>query len=446
MGVQVRTATFGGEGQSLPIIERQFISFSWGGKNIEDFDLLVVFDDRLSKGVYASFNDTTSNYTYIDGQIYWGTTMSAGELNFTLATDGMDSKTYEEFKAYFKPGIARRLILSEYPFRYSMARISSPPEISMLPFEKKITTEYGTFRTTEYKGEITLNFVMDDPFWYNTEDAIYFTANNLVKEEVKKDIYETGTPILTEGENIGWYANGAYWDGTTIQRINNGFASENITKLYYCGTSEGLPIIQAEYPVKVEASTSNPPYLSEPYSGYLSAHTINNITIGQNQMLFTLPPLLAGYSQALKVVADALKEELDLIETKARLREQITNSVVRKYAITCLDAVASATATVMEDKIANAFWAGMKNMFNTNSKIILIFNSQTGEITCQYLNIVTEYQGSVIEEYDVIEYAGSCLKSAFLTIPARDEVNKGVFIVEAPNATALQIDYNYRFY
>ena len=52
MGVQVREATYGADGNHLPSYSRQFISFEWGGKHIEDFNLLVVFDNaRLEKTV-----------------------------------------------------------------------------------------------------------------------------------------------------------------------------------------------------------------------------------------------------------------------------------------------------------------------------------------------------------------------------------------------------------
>ena len=41
---QVFTVTHDGEGNPLSAIEKSFISFSWGGKNIEDFSLIVVND------------------------------------------------------------------------------------------------------------------------------------------------------------------------------------------------------------------------------------------------------------------------------------------------------------------------------------------------------------------------------------------------------------------
>lgn len=61
MGVQVQTIARDGQGNPLSILKRQFISFSYGGRDIEDFDLLVVFSgDRLSKELYAPFKDTTT--------------------------------------------------------------------------------------------------------------------------------------------------------------------------------------------------------------------------------------------------------------------------------------------------------------------------------------------------------------------------------------------------
>ena len=54
MAIQVKEATKDGQGNPLPVLGRQFISFSYGGKKIEDFNLLAVFSgDRLRKNVYS---------------------------------------------------------------------------------------------------------------------------------------------------------------------------------------------------------------------------------------------------------------------------------------------------------------------------------------------------------------------------------------------------------
>jgi len=46
---------------------RSFISFTYGGKKIEDFDLIVTQNDRLDRDGYASFDDNTTTYDNLHG-------------------------------------------------------------------------------------------------------------------------------------------------------------------------------------------------------------------------------------------------------------------------------------------------------------------------------------------------------------------------------------------
>lgn len=330
MGVQVRTATFDGEGKSLPIISRQFISFEWGGKNIEDFDLLAtVVNNRMSKAVYAPFTDTTKSYSYIDGQSYWGSTMQSQTINFNLSTDGMDSKKYEEFKAWFKPGIARKLILSEYPFRYAMARVSSAPQMSMLPFEKEIITEKGKFRTTEYKGDITLALTMDDPYWYQKEDCVVFDDSS--DELILKDAYETGTPFKSELSANTWLANLHYIDASgSLQQVTVQGAptSNSKTKLYYCGTAPARPII------RISGSSAD-----------VLKGQINSINIGDQQLLFTAPPSVASCAHVADLLNDktVTPDNMSLIDFKQIVREQTSSPQMRDRMIKILNNLSLST-------------------------------------------------------------------------------------------------------
>ena len=202
MGVQVQTATKfndGGTLKSLPVIQRQFISFSYGGRDIEDFDLLVIFSgDRLNKEIYTPFKDITTEQAELDGQLFWRSNFNAGQLNFILATDGMTSQQLEDFKNWFKPGIEKELILSENHNRGILARVSVAPQMSLLPFEKEVEINIAGIlkktKTSLYKGEISLSFVMDDPNWYSLESLI---KNEELEEEDLKLIYEDGIPHIS---------------------------------------------------------------------------------------------------------------------------------------------------------------------------------------------------------------------------------------------------------
>ncbi len=214
---QVYKATHDGS-LRLPFMQRSFISFTYGGKPIEDFNLIATTaQDRMEREGYASFDDLTTTYDTIQGQFYWGTYYRTNSITFDLATDEILQKDLDAFKKWFIAGATKELILAEHPNRAIMARVANPPALHLLPFETKATLNIGeityTTSTTAYRGEITLELVMDEPFWYakqnilgiqNTNEGYYdqswVDANNnittvLNSPDALKIIYEDGIPL-----------------------------------------------------------------------------------------------------------------------------------------------------------------------------------------------------------------------------------------------------------
>lgn len=234
---QVYQATHDGQ-LRLPYMNRSFISFTFGERlnasgvmvpvHIEDFNLIAYTDgDRLNREAYASFNDLTSEYDVIQGQFYWGTWYHTNSLSLDLATDGMTQRDLDDFKYWFRAGSVRELILAEHPNRAIMARVANTPQLELLPFETTVempfdvgtsednfyTTQIYKTSTTLYRGEIRLEFVMDEPFWYakknilgtqNVTEGYYedsWVDANGVKVSVKdspdalKIIYEDHIPL-----------------------------------------------------------------------------------------------------------------------------------------------------------------------------------------------------------------------------------------------------------
>lgn len=196
---QVYLATHEGVDKYLPLMQRSFISFSWGGKNIEDFGFLVTTDGSfLQKKIYGNFTDNITESNILDGQIYWNTHYDSNDINFSLSTDGITEAQFNEFKHYFQPGIIKELVLAENPNRAINVRLSETPELHMIPFEKKIIKkivgqEYET-STTLYKGSIFLSFIADEPFWYSKVNVLDY------KNSAGK--YEQGKWINTNGEKV----------------------------------------------------------------------------------------------------------------------------------------------------------------------------------------------------------------------------------------------------
>lgn len=260
---QVYQVTHDGD-KYLPFMNRSFISFSYGGKNIEEFNLIATIDgNRMQRNAYSSFDDLTTIYDALNGQFYWGTYYHTNNLSLTLSTDGMTQVELDNFRHWFMGGKAKELILSEHPNRAIMARVSDPPALKLLPFEKRVNMQIQdktyTTSTTLYKGEIILNFVMDEPFWYARQNILgnqdtlqgYYSekwvdANGKVVEvrdtkDALKIIYEDHIP-LGSTTNVSVFLGGNVF-ATVISKVY----SQIVQAINYDEYNEGIHSTDAEY-------------------------------------------------------------------------------------------------------------------------------------------------------------------------------------------------------
>lgn len=249
----VYKATHDGSGNRLSYAKRSFISFTYGGKHIEDFGVIAITEgDRLVHPAYADFTDIVSTPEVYDGQLYWDTHHKANTWELKLATDSMTEENLTNFKNWFRPGVIRELILAEHANRAILARVAATPSISILPFEDNIDTVFGKIKSTLYKGEITLNFVMDYPFWYakcNTiaipsSDIVYidgsdYNTDNLNVEDSLKVMLEDNLVLNVnqwDGQTeSGYYdvSTGAKTGGSTWTRCKDYIPVSASTKYYF---------------------------------------------------------------------------------------------------------------------------------------------------------------------------------------------------------------------
>ena len=432
MGIQVYEATKDGQGNPLSILSRQFISFSYGGKNIEDFGLLAVFEgDRFTKDFYAPFQDTVTTQAEIDGQIFWRSKYNASQLHFSLATDGMTSQQYEDFKNWFTPGVERELILSEYHNRVAKARVSIAPTFSLLPFEKEVHVKIGgvsyTTKTTLYKGSISLTFVMDDPFWYSKAD--YF-SEGLTKEDAKV-IYEDKIPHINMLQTSCFLSGENYYNGLEIKKQEGvDISKDNTLYLYNCSTA----------PVKPEISFTIQPsgteYITFPFNNYQGANFKEYcyLQIGDQKLEFTTPSILTSYNRAIEIIKSYTAGDA-AIDLRADLRDNIKHYYVRAWAVGIIDSFrndASRTYVSLEGALREGFRAQMirtmehfikENETSNFYPINFVINSRTGivEISTK-CRIATGsllqggYPNGASTIIDLVENSGDMLKSNYIQI------------------------------
>lgn len=442
---QVYKDTHDGAGNRLPLMERSFISFTYGGKHIEDFDLVSVIDgDRLNRALYGTFADDTTTYNTVDGQFYWGTNYERGELDLVLATDGMTEKELHEFKQWFQPGVSRELILAENPNRAIMARVATVPQYNVIPFEQKTSiviagNTYQT-KTTLYKGDISLQFVMDDPFWYSIKNIIPLNVTNangvqvraLEDKDTLKIILEDKVPYISMLAEKVILGDGVYTSSrkdNDIERLN----AADMAYLYYAGTAPGQTVVQFTFTPKLEGGVSyienltaevaiigqaligssmigkdysgdtaaNQLYIKEPRN-YIykeevdtSSNEYNYLMVGDKIFKFTTPGIYTGYNQALKIFSQFQVGD-SIVDIRTAIRDGVKEYYTRAWAmavvkyLSCTDFVDSSMNVkdyTVNGKVVSFHYILNKLMWyflidkdtQTYNSATVTFDSKTGE-------------------------------------------------------------------
>lgn len=443
MAIQVYEATKDGQGNSLSVLSRQFISFSYGGKDIEDFGLIATFsNDRLSKGVYSSFEDTITNQTELDGQIFWMSAFKANELSFTLSTDGITEKELENFKRWFIPGTPRELILTEHANRAIIARVAATPTISMLPFEENIEVIVGNqtiaTKTSMYKGDIGISFIMDDPFWYAIKS--YFEGD--LTAEQAKIIYEDEVPhinMLSDGATL--LANEEYYDGESIATqagitLDGATANEAAdSQLYYCGSAAAKPTVSFSIQIEFDEDTKVADF---------PKGSPATLTVGKQTLSFSLPSILVDYNYALETAANFTgTSALDL---RKLFRDNMYDYYARAWAIGILDDMINDeertyvdVSSALLDNFKEGFQTEMRSLFEESSVFSFSINSANGNaiLTCRAAQRGEE------SFQEITENVGNMIKSNYLII--EPSVEKYQHISTTTKMENFTIEYKYMY-
>ena len=469
MAIQVFSATHNGQGNPLPFSEKQFISFSYGGKNIEDFNLIACFEsDRLEKTIYSSFNDIVTSQIGLDGQLYWGTYYSPLELNFFLATDGMSVEDLENFKKFFVPGVEKELIVSEYPNRDIMARVSSALEISLLPFEKKEEIiiggrKYSNILSSEYKGDIRLNFICDNPFWYSKK--AYFLYEKLEKNDNIKILYEDNIPSVSMFKVESFLADNKEIissEGTYLVQEQTGKAlqANQTYNIYYCGSNVEKP----------EFSFNFVPSINSDNKIIFPSNSSSYLKIENDYFYYGLPEVLYCYNKAIEI-SNSYEIQDSIFDLKNEIRDNITHYYCRAWCVAIIEGFLSDTNRtycdingVIKDGCITKFkqllslFLKQNNESNFNS-FQVSFNSKNGSSRIRYQcrkstkKILTDNDALSSQFIDLEENSGNMAKSNYLFLREaksfknnnNNEITNSecLKLISSHNLTNFKISYNY---
>ena len=372
MGSQVKLLTRGEDNKVLSMDKRHFIDFSWGGRNISDFNLIATFDDMYSKTLYTTFTDNTTKISGLPGQLYWSSDYEPLRISFTLSTDGILTDELEDFINYFVPNIERELILTEFPYRGINARVGSTPTMDVVPFQKEIDVNGSTITVNEYKGSISLSFVADFPFWHSLPlQSQTFIDASAVEKQAIFDSKLFVSDFLNDN-----FSDVIFLDNNYIYKENQVLNSEEGVELskgedtkyylYNCGTHKAYPVLS--FTTTIEKDDNG--LITHPASSYTELGSI--IKIGEENFSYRLPLALEEYNHALNIVSKYESDtSLTLIDLKNEIRDSIKDSQVRKLIIEIINN-SGANISDVKDSIKNIVNEGsVSYVFDSKNKTVL---------------------------------------------------------------------------
>lgn len=145
-----------------------FLDLNFNGRWVSDFGLIVVTDSNMAQeNLFADFEHTTEVVPGKTGTLYWGTQVTGRTITKHLATDGMSSRQYANFRRTFGPGIYGKFYTAEAPYKYGYAYIQDNSTFDFVPFDSQLVTNAYTYKDTVYKGKCSLTFFFPDPLFYS---------------------------------------------------------------------------------------------------------------------------------------------------------------------------------------------------------------------------------------------------------------------------------------
>lgn len=312
-------------------------------------------------------------------------------------------------------------------------------------------------KTSLYKGDITLEFVMDDPYWYSIKSIITEDVN----PENLKVVLEDGVPHFSMLQNSCFLADNKYFDdkeGIKEQEQINLLEEEQESRyLYYCGSASAKPIISFDMEPIVNSDTG---LVSFWKNGSNNNYCLN---IGNEKTLeFTLPGLFSSYNKALEIVAN-YPANSSILDLRAELRDSIYNYYTRSYIMSIIDfAKNNRDYTTIEGIISSSFKeyfiSKMKTFFpkkeEENSTEYKNFSfkidNKTGEVVISgEINLFTSSALEQVKSQAIIENAGNMIKSNYLSIdtrclPKNGFISSGECLPVSTNSNLLNLKINYK--
>ena len=367
MGIQVQELT-----RNLMPWGKEYIDFSFAGRHISEFGLVAVTSsDRYQFHGSPEFTDETTSVNGVNGQYYWGTKFKTKTYNYSLVTDGMTERQFDDFKRHFRPGYYGQFYEDAWFDRYAYVRIKSVVEFSFIPFQEDIEIAGNKIKSRIYKGECKISFIQDEPYSYSFYQVLDSKLKDLLsensdnKEAALRMMYYNNIPAADSWIGKTKCSTGSYISLPAVGSEDTSPIFNKTNFIYYYNPSTYNSSTVLQFDIKRTLTEVNPinwepVYFNEIYSNITNPQIPYNTISTTNAALtrnynydypifkrnsrifkYSLPEVSSDINKAIEIAWNFYQENIRgaLVDLQNILQEGLINTKVLLWAIKVLQKI-----------------------------------------------------------------------------------------------------------
>ena len=212
-----------------------FTGFKFDDWHSDNCDIIRVSgSDRYNETIHPEINNKTVEVPGMDGGYYYGSDYGPRQFEIEIAFDHLTEEQFRELRQTFGTKEMKKLVFDERPYKYYMAKLASPIELSYICFDEREKQRvsmtdgdktYGVRRDSItrklipvepyeflndtkriYKGEGKISLIAYFPFAkseYKTlpvNGSVYYTKSSLIIPYERVEDWASSSGILSTSE------------------------------------------------------------------------------------------------------------------------------------------------------------------------------------------------------------------------------------------------------
>ena len=178
-----------------------FTGFTFGGVHSSDLGIIRVSGgDRYDEQLHPEIKDRTAEVPGLNGDYYFGSDFGPRSFDIEIAFDSLTEEQFRKLRRVFGTKDIKQLIFDERPYKYYMAKLESPMELSYVCFDesKKHIDMSGNAYGVRWIDETHTEDVIDEETGEPTGETIEVTERT--RETIYPYVMDEGTQRIYKGE------------------------------------------------------------------------------------------------------------------------------------------------------------------------------------------------------------------------------------------------------